>query len=508
MVEEGRFRWTSAELGLLRQHAKNLESTHSPDAAAIRAVIVSIEWSHWIPRIELAWLLHATFWVTLIFFYPRSPQIQAIFFWNPWVRKFLGLGYVNFALTWIPSLRDRLLAPFRQSLIAEAFPEQLAIDEYFAEMEVIDAFTGKQQNISSAIPDVRGHIVLEGESGLGKTMFLRSLVASSRRTIAFLLAEQCQPGVFEAIQQRLEGQAADFVYLRNIIWSGGLSVVIDGLNNASADTRANIAEFVRKYTKTHILVTTQPLEWKAPATAKVYRLLPLNDVKIQVFLLSRHQLPEYAQRCSTFLRNALRPDQNSDDLTIARMILSNPMDLSTVSELLAARETDPNLFRLQDHQYRVMGKTYRDVNGREFPLRQFSEHAYQVRLCESSLLDGKTFAHEMAAMEIHKMVLSREDAVTKNRFWYFRHEKIWEFFIVQTFLGSANERVSKHLDDPRFRGVYLLLALLLPVDAAQDLREILILRSVETKDHTVSDSFIQILKSRRAQIGRGESQTA
>jgi hypothetical protein len=53
----------------------------------------------------------------------------------------------------------------------------------------------------------------------------------------------------------------------------------------------------------------------------------------------------------------------------------------------------------------------------------------------------------------------------------FRHEKIWDFFIVQTFLEKNNERPEKHMGDARFRGVYLLLAMLLPVDEATALRE-------------------------------------
>ncbi|WP_306423246.1 hypothetical protein [Nostoc favosum] len=30
-------------------------------------------------------MIHAAFWLALIFAYPKFPQVQAIFFWNRWV---------------------------------------------------------------------------------------------------------------------------------------------------------------------------------------------------------------------------------------------------------------------------------------------------------------------------------------------------------------------------------------------------------------------------------------
>ena len=83
--------------------------------------------------------------------------------------------------------------------------------------------------------------------------------------------------------------------------------------------------------------------------------------------------------------------------------------------------------------------------------------------------------------------------VTKNGSileWHFRHDKIMEFFIVQSFLGDSNDRPQQHLGDPRFRGVYFLLALLLSLEEAELLREQLIHYAADTKDHNVSDTFI------------------
>jgi hypothetical protein len=38
---------------------------------------------------------HAAFWLLLILLYPRIPMVQALFFWNPWMRRIGGLGYVG-----------------------------------------------------------------------------------------------------------------------------------------------------------------------------------------------------------------------------------------------------------------------------------------------------------------------------------------------------------------------------------------------------------------------------
>jgi len=69
---------------------------------------------------------------------------------------------------------------------------------------------------------------------------------------------------------------------------------------------------------------------------------------------------------------------------------------------------------------------------------------------------------------------------------------------VQTFLGKDNDRPEKHFADPRFRGVYLQLAVLLPLQDAEALQKSFIDYAVDSKDHMVSDSFIKLLRSRKA----------
>jgi hypothetical protein len=124
-----------------------------------------------------------------------------------------------------------------------------------------------------------------------------------------------------------------------------------------------------------------------------------------------------------------------------------------------------------------------------------------MRMNDAEAIPEQEFEKELLCMERHKMLVRRErvdrskQATTE---WHFRHDKIMEYFIVQTFLGNGNERPVQHLADPRFRGVYFLLAMLMPPSEAQSLRERLIYYAADTKDHTVSDTFVQLLRARRS----------
>jgi len=458
----------------------------------------------------IVWVSHVLVWLGLISVYPKFPQVQAFFFWNPWVRKLFGLGYVGLALTWIPFLRSKLFAPFRESLLSDINLDNFDPQTYFADVEVKRNGATSTQPIQEAILAIRGQIVLEGESGLGKSMFLRNLVKSSQQIVVYLPAKKCAQGVMEAIQAKLHGPAKDPDFLQSLIYSGAINICIDGLNEVTPDTRTKVTAFVESYFKGNIVMATQPLEWMPPSTANTYILQPLKGQQIEQFLVSRQPiLPQdapvtgqnYKQACREYPTGALNELQLQEELVAMRRILSNPMDLTVVAQILA-RDEKPNLLNLQQQQYAVMAAEYERMHlNQQFPLAAFAEMVYQMRLQDQVTIPAAQWLDELQCMERYKMVLSRqfEDAEGKlTKEWYFRHDKIQEFFIVQTFLGEENERPNKHISDPRFRGVYSLLATLLPLDTALQLRETLIRYAANTKDHTVSDKFIQLLLSRQA----------
>jgi len=259
-----------------------------------------------------------------------------------------------------------------------------------------------------------------------------------------------------------------------------------------------VTAFLERYFRSNAIVGTQPLEWTPPKTARVYVLQRLTREQIGQFLSGREPfLPDdtvcrgghYAHACDRYLAMVFAPE-NQAELEDAERMLSNPMDLWTVAELIA-RDERPDLFRLQEQQYRIMAEDYKRTNvDRDFPLARFSEHCYDMRLHDEVAISQELFQQELLCMERHKFVVRRESKVKTQ--WLFRHDKIAEFFIAQTFLqavhGPDNARPAEHIADARFRGVLLLLATMMPLDAATALREQLIQYAADTKDHTVSDS--------------------
>ncbi|MEO1558912.1 MAG: HEAT repeat domain-containing protein, partial [Cyanobacteria bacterium J06632_19] len=510
--------WQPQDIILLEQHYRNLKRAGYNEADTLQSVITTLKSWQWLFTFRNIILIHAAFWLLLIFAYPKSPQIQAIFFWNPWVRRIFGMGYVGFLLAWIPFLRHKLFQPFQPSLLADAALNNFDERVYFPESGITETQNiaspspSKITPISQVIPNIQGQIVLEGDSGLGKSMFLRCLAKTSKRIIVYLPARKCEKGVIEAIQNKLHGQAQDAKFLKNLIYSGAIDICIDGLNEVTADTRALIKQFVESYFRGNIIMTTQPLEWEPPSTAKTYYLQPLQQSQIQQFLYSREpHLPhdakiqgtDYEKVCDRYLDESFKIPQTPEELTAVKRILSNPMDLTLVALMLSQGEY-PNVFHLQQQQYNLMAEEYKRFWQQDFPLKQFSEAVYQMRVNDESALPDDEFYNELVCMEDekYKMVISRQwedyDGETCKE-WYFRHEKIMDYFIVQTFLGDGDEAESRLIDnigDPRFRGVYFLLATLLPLNAAKDLREKLINYAADTKDHTVSDTFVQLLRAR------------
>src|SRR5207245_65365 len=129
--------------------------------------------------------------------------------------------------------------------------------------------------------------------------------------------------------------AQDKTFLQSLVYSGGIDVAIDGLNEVSPDTRAQVSSFVEHYFRANVIVGTQPIEWTPPKTAKLYALQRLTQEQIRAFLLSRKAiLPEdavrkggeYERACNIYLR-VFDSERDADAQENTLRMLSNPMDL-------------------------------------------------------------------------------------------------------------------------------------------------------------------------------------
>lgn len=212
---------------------------------------------------------------------------------------------------------------------------------------------------------------------------------------------------------------------------------------------------------------------------------------------------DYEQACKRYLTQILQEQRSPEELVAVQQVLFNPMDLTLVAQMLSQNQ-QPDLFRLQEQQYQLMAAEYHDNWQQDFPLKKFSIAVYQMRLNDEKALPDRKFYQELLSMENekYKMVISRqwEEKGEAKKEWCFRHDKIMDFFLVQNFLGNSEEisnRINNNIGEPRFRGVYFLLATLLDEEAAKELRERLIQYAADTKDHTVSDTFVQLVRSRQ-----------
>ena len=122
-------------------------------------------------------------------------------------------------------------------MLADAGLDNFTEASYFPESCVKPPISEQTVPITTALPSVKGQIVLEGDSGLGKSMFLRHLLKNTSNVAVYLAAYKCEKGVIEAIQAKLHGQAQDVHFLKSLIYSGAIDIYIDGLNEVTADTR-------------------------------------------------------------------------------------------------------------------------------------------------------------------------------------------------------------------------------------------------------------------------------
>lgn len=272
------------------------------------------------------------------------------------------MGYVGFLIAWLPFLRKRMFLPFKENLISEAFPNTWQKEEYFSNTQVYSIKDKRMLSVSEALLPLRGRVILQGESGLGKTMFLRNLVVLSPRLVAYLPANKCIRGIIPAIQQKIQITTTDPLFLTQLIHAGSIDILVDGLNEVSASTCAQLTAEIERDFKGNLLLTTQPMEWAPPALAKIYQLKPLTKKQIQTFLLSRYPyldqldlLPEsaYQKNCEAYLEKTFDSKLDKTSLRTNLLILSNPMELVLVAQLIARGE-NPSILDLQEQQYELI----------------------------------------------------------------------------------------------------------------------------------------------------------
>jgi hypothetical protein len=301
-------------------------------------------------------------------------------------------------------------------------------------------------------------------------------------------------------------------FIRSMVHTRAMMVIIDGLNEVSADTREKVSAFARDMSKGDIFISTQPIEWLPPKGARIVDLLPLDRTEARDFLLTRpvgcdtsqpRHGEAYAEAVTAFIRQALDEAPTEDDRRAAAVMLSNPFDLSFAADLIA-QGTMPHAMALIDAAFRMADEGsagqpgYRTVNGQPFPLVRFGRHAVDMRLEDRNWFKPDEFSAETSCLLTWRLLVPRAIKGTTGIMEriQFRHDRVWDFFIAAAF-SSDPDLWAAHIKDPRFRGAYLRIAETWEPAHAAQVRDRLVVHAAESGDHTTSDAFVKRLETRR-----------
>ncbi|MDX8457273.1 hypothetical protein [Mesorhizobium humile] len=465
-------------------------------------------------------IVHLLLWALLLTAYPRFAWVQAVVFWNPIVRRLLGLGYIDLVLLHVGFARRRIFAPFKDSLLGDILSEnrnQLDRISYFTDSRVwhrprVDAWhagaasaVGADQPILQALSRHKGRVLLLGKSGLGKSSFLRfSLAARARQgrdVIAYLRADQCRNGVEAQLEERLNGLARASDLLGAMIYAGRIFIYIDGYNEVDLATQDAITGFLARYPFANILIASQ-ITLRGFSTIETFEMIPLAGEAIRNFLVSRELILTenvpvggelFEKVAVSFLADIDTRSRDDAEKKAFDDILSNPMDLTSVAILLGDGRT-PDLFALEAQQLEGIVQKLA-ATGQKFRTEAFSKALLDQRLQDQEDLQKLPFRPEVAALVTGKMAIVRTDADDAGSVAAqeirFRHDRIRDYFTHFAFLAFPAEKQAEFAEDARFAGVFPYLARALPQSEAEALRERLITRAADLDDHRVSDSFVR-----------------
>lgn len=502
--------WSVTQAALVGQIADWIASTDGPRSAEIRRQLErdasAAPWRNLLWGAS-GWIM---FWTAMIVVFPTSRHVQGAILFQPWARKYLSLGVVPVLLVLSPWLRRRILRPFQDDLLGDA-----RLDD----MDKLGFYGGgrarrgdaEPMSVERALDHTIGVVILRGEAGLGKTSALRRLCGRSPPPVAFLHARDCKEGVAEAITHRMKS-IQDIAFVRSAVHAGAMMVIVDGLNEVSADAREVVRSFAADNRKARILIGTQPIEWTPPAGATVIDLLRYSKDEAEEFLLSRPIGADPGQRVHgeayreavrAFLRRAFDQAPTAEDREAAELILSNPFDLTFAADLIAQnvpltpRGIVDEAFRLADEG--PGDHAYSPTTGRPFPLEAFARHAVEMRLQDRNWLRSGEFEAERPCLIERKLLVQRVvrvgPAETDQR-EIFRHDRVWDFFIVAAF-RSDPDLLERHIDDARFRGAYLRIAETWPESHARVVRDLVVESAARSNDNTTSNEFVRRLLARR-----------
>ncbi len=414
--------------------------------------------------IEIAYIAYVLivvqlcFWTFLMFLHRHSRFIQEGIVWNSWLRRILGFGYVDVLLVAIPSLRRRLLEPFRQMLLWPGETEGLNERTYYSNRELSHYGNkdGQKLRVHSEFSPLSGQCVIQGAAGVGKTMLLRYMAKTSGKSVVLLRAAECRGGVLAAIAARLQSCANDEAFLRRIIFAGGLDILIDAFDEASTEAQKQVERFLEQSSAINIVVATRSLSSSQFASTRTYTLEPLRHDEIEAFLLlqwhgfqTRKLITREAyEQAVIAITKRLRSEATTSKRAEENLqFLRNPLEAVLAAELIADSQ-NPDIDAVIEENYKAAASEYYSEEGREFPLAEFGERVHAWRKAGTSNIDISGLEREVQSLSRQKLMILRyakvltPDGEKDETRWRFRNDKVMEFFSAHslTFQTSDGQR--------------------------------------------------------------------
>ena len=245
----------------------------------------------------------------------------------------------------------------------------------------------------------------------------------------------------------------------------------------------------------------------AAGVTRRYELLPLDAGQIEGFLLNRRPHlanaalsdSDYADACRDFVTRSIGPDVAEADRRRALVILSNPMDLTLAAELIATG-AQPTPSRLVEQQLGQLEAWFTVTYARPFPTAEVAAHAFSQRRRDDNRIDlGQDVVDALLRFRlavpapVADPARGEDDAVEAR----FRHDRVAEVFIARHMAASGDdEALQSVIGDPRFQGVLIELASILPRQEAQALFDVISDSAMQSGDHLLALSFARRVSAR------------
>ena len=162
-------------------------------------------------------------------------------------------------------------------------------------------------------------------------------------------------------------------------------------------------------------------------------------------------------------------------------------------------DIEPDPFRLQEQQFRLVDQDCLTRLKRAFPIADFANFVLVARREGKNEIDAERFGEYVAILEERKQVKRVSVPIVggKSRTEYqFRHDKIRDYYTHFALLGDDPAGKFALARDDRFAGVFEYLARELPQDSVVELKEFLLSAALDRSDHRLSDRFLQHLRWR------------